>query len=141
MTRPKAGEMSACTPPYEATRIETANAARAPPNASSGIVYMLTLNADTAKMLSEIIPDAQAAEGASGTAAVASEITAAATQTRNRAGSAARPRSMNRSESHPPAAPPAAANTGGIQAYHAACTSVTPCTWTRNSVVQLVHSE
>ena len=34
--------------------METAKAARAPPNASSGSVYMLTLKADTAKMLSEM---------------------------------------------------------------------------------------
>jgi hypothetical protein len=34
--------------------METANAARAPPKMSNGIVYTLTLTAETARMLSEI---------------------------------------------------------------------------------------
>src|SRR5690349_2026152 len=100
--------------------METANAARLPPKASSGMLYIFTLNAETAKMLSEIPAEAQAGEGASGMSAVASENTAAAKQTRNRAPSAAMPRSTRRSDSPPPTAPPTAANTGGIQAYQAA---------------------
>src|SRR5689334_12125680 len=124
MSLPNAGEMTNWMAPYDVTRIETANAARVPPNASSGRVYMLTLKAATAKMLSEIPAQAHAAVGAAGTAAVTSDNTEAARQTRKRAPIAATPRFISRSDSQPPAIPPAAANRGGIQAYHAACTSV-----------------
>src|SRR5947207_15981167 len=98
---------------------------------------MLTLNAATAKMLSEIPADAQPGEPAAGIAAVASASTPAARQTRKRAAGAGMPRLTNRSDSHPPANPPTAANTGGIHAYHAACRNVRRCTSTRNNVVQL----
>src|SRR5690348_764661 len=106
--------------------METANAARAPPNASRGMLYIFTLKADTAKMLREMPAEAHAGVGASGIIAVAIEIAPAARHTRNRAFSAATPRSIRYSESHPPAAPPAAAKTGGIHAYQAAWTSVSP---------------
>ena len=43
-----------------------------PPNVSSGSVYMLTENAATAKMLSEMPAEAQAGPGSSGMAAVPS---------------------------------------------------------------------
>src|ERR1035437_5615819 len=102
----------------------TANAAGAAPKVSRGRVYMLTLKAATAKMLSEIPAAAQAGVGAHGRAAVARETTPAATHTRRRAAGAATPRSTNRRESQPPRKPPQHANTGGIQTYHAACWSV-----------------
>src|SRR6516164_4785795 len=111
--------------------METANAARCPPNASSGIVYMFTLNAEIAKMLSEMPAAAQAAPGASGMAAVASDTTEAATHTRKRARRADRPRATSHKESQPPETPPTAARTGGIHEYQAAWTSVRPCTSTR----------
>src|SRR5664279_6501673 len=97
-----------------------ANAAGAAPKVSSGKVYMLTLKAATAKMLSEIPAAAHAGVAAHGRAAVARETTPAARQTRKRAAGAGRPRSTNRRESHPPRNPPQQANTGGIQTYQAA---------------------
>src|ERR1035441_561144 len=104
--------------------MEMANPAAAAPKVSSGKVYMLTLNAAMAKMLSEIPAAAHAGVGAHGKAAVAREITAAARQTRKGAGGAATPRATSRRESQPPRKPPPHANTGGIQTYHAACWSV-----------------
>src|SRR4029077_17419755 len=110
--------------PYDPTRIETAKAARWPPKASSGMVYIFTLNADTAKTLREITAEAHAAVGVSGTRVVANENTEASRHTRKRAPSGATPRPTKRKESQPPARPPVAAKTGGIHAYHAAWTSV-----------------
>src|ERR1035438_4754616 len=110
--------------------MEMAKPAGAAPKVSSGRVYMLTLNAATAKMPSEIPADAQAGVGAHGRAAVATETTAAARHTRKRAAGAAAPRSTNRRESQPPRKPPAHANTGGIQTYHAACRRVSRYTST-----------
>jgi hypothetical protein len=81
MTFPKTGERIACTAPYEATSRETANAARAPPNTSRGNEYMLTLKAETAKILSEMPAEAHAAVGASDTSAVVSASTEAARHT------------------------------------------------------------
>src|SRR5438552_4232319 len=101
-----------------------ANPARAAPNASSGSVYILTLNAATAAILSEMPAQAHAAVGAAGIAAVASETTAAVRHTRNRAGMAGTPRAISRLESHPPDKPPSALNSGGIQASHACCRNV-----------------
>src|ERR1017187_9648845 len=100
--------------------MEMAKPADAAPKVSSGKVYMLTLNAATAKMPSEIPADAQAGVGAHGRAAVARETTAAARHTRKRAAGAAAPRSTNRSERQPPRKPPQHANTGGSQTYDAA---------------------
>src|ERR1035437_2807427 len=97
--------------------MEMANAAGAAPKVSSGKVYMLTLKAATAKMLSEIPAAAHPGEVAHGRAAVARETTPAARHTRKRAADAARPRSTNRRESQPPRKPPQHANTGGIQTY------------------------
>src|SRR5215467_10502631 len=102
---------------------------------------MLTLKADTAKMLREIPAEAQAAVGASETRAVVSASTEAAMHTRIRALAGAKPRATNRNESPPPARPPTTANTGGIHAYQAASARLRRCTSTRYSVVQLVHSE
>src|ERR1039457_6258660 len=116
--------------------MEMANPADAAPNVSSGKVYMLTLNAATAKMLSEMPADAHPGEAAHGSAAVASETTPAARQTRKRAAGAATPRFTNRSESQPPRKPPQHANTGGIQTYHAACRSVRRYTSTMYFEVQ-----
>src|ERR1039457_4888253 len=116
--------------------MEMANPAGAAPKISSGRVYMLTLNAATAKMPSEIPADAQPGAGAHGRAAVTTEITAAARHTRKRAAGAARPRSTNRRESQPPRKPPQHANTGGIQTYHAACRSVSRYTSTMYFEVQ-----
>src|SRR5579872_50925 len=99
--------------------METANAARVSPKTSSGMLYILTLKAAMAKMLSEIPAEAQAGVPAAGTAAESRATAAAAIQTRKRAVTGGMPRSMNRRESHPPAKPPAMANTGGIHAYHA----------------------
>jgi hypothetical protein len=121
--------------------METAKAARAPPKASRGKVYILTLNAETAKILSEMAAEAHAAVDVRGTAAVASESTEAARHTRKRAAMGAIPRFTKRSESHPPPSPPAMANTGGIHASRAAAASVKWWTSTRYRVVQLVHSE
>src|ERR1019366_4354089 len=105
--------------------MEMANAAGAAPKVSSGKVYMLTLKAATAKMLSEIPAAAHAGVGAHGRAAVARETTPAA-----------RHRSTNRKESQPPRKPPQHANTGGIQTYHAACWSVRRYTSTMYFEVQ-----
>src|ERR1035437_4607990 len=116
--------------------MEMANAADAAPKVSSGRVYMLTLNAATAKMLSETPADAHAGDVAHGRAAVASETTPAARHTRNRAAGAGTPRSTNRRESQPPRKPPQHANTGGIQTYHAACSSVRRYTVTMYFEVQ-----
>src|SRR5437764_9621072 len=120
--------------------METAKAAGAPPNVSSGKVYMLTLNAATAKMPSEMPANAQAALGARGRASVNSASTEAARQTRKRAATveiAPAPRSAIRSDNHPPETPPKPAKSGGTQAYHADCCCVRWCTSTRYSVVQL----
>src|SRR5450759_2747682 len=54
--------------------MEMANAAGAAPKVSSGKVYMLTLKAATAKMLSEIPAEAHAGVGAHGRAAVARKL-------------------------------------------------------------------
>src|ERR1035438_6273919 len=121
--------------------MDTANAARAPPKTSSGSVYMFTLNAATAKKLSEIPAVAQAAEGAAGMAAVASESVEAARHARKRAAGAGTPRATQRHESEPPANPPRVAATGGIHAYHAACTNVRWRALTRYLAGQLVQSE
>src|SRR4051794_12828129 len=111
--------------------METANAARDPPNASRGMEYILTLKAATAKKLTEIPTQLHAALGDAGIATVASESNEATTQTRYRDAIASLPRPIQRKESHPPAMPPAAAKTGGIQAYHAAWTFERWCTSTR----------
>jgi hypothetical protein len=104
-------------------------------------VYIFTLKAATAKMLSEIPAAAQAAVGAAGMAAVTSESRLASRHTRKRPRGGGAPRRMKRSESQPPANPPSMATSGGIQAYQAACATVRWCTSTRYCVVQLVHSE
>src|ERR1019366_1065987 len=109
--------------------MEMANPAGAAPKVSSGRVYMLTLNAATAKMPSEIPADAQAGVGARGRAA-------AARHPRKRAAGAAAPRSTNRRDSQPPRKPPQHANTGGIQTYHAACRRVRRYTSTMYFEVQ-----
>src|ERR1019366_3889763 len=96
--------------------MEMANPAAAAPKVSSGKVYMLTLNAATAKMLSEIPADAHPGVGAHGRAAVASATTPAARDTRKRAAGAATPRSPNRRESQTPRKPPPCAKTGGGKA-------------------------
>src|SRR5580704_11622735 len=116
--------MVAAIAPAEAVRNDTAKAARAPPKASRGMLYILTLNAATAAKLSEIPAHVQAGWGAKGNKAVTSEITAASRHTRNRAGSGGTPRSTNRRESQPPAIPPSSAHRGGIQVYQAACPRV-----------------
>src|ERR1039457_2826331 len=121
--------------------METANAARAAPKVSSGSVEVLTLNAETAKKLTDIPAMAQAGVGAAGMAAVTRESSAAAKHTRNRAAAAGRPPRMMRNESHPPAKPPPMATNGGIQAYHAACRTVSEWASTKYCVVQLVQSE
>src|SRR5664279_6636660 len=99
----------------------TAKAAGAAPKVSSGRVYMLTLKAATARMLSEIPAEAHAGEGAHGMAAVARASRLAARQTRKRAAGGSTPRSTSHNESKPPPKPPAAANTGGIHTYQTAC--------------------
>src|SRR5205085_4240706 len=103
MMAPSAGEATACIAPYAETSSEIANAARAPPYTSSGIVYKLTLNAETARMLSEIPADAHAALGASGIANVTSPASAQIRQTRVRAATVSMPRFAQRNESQPPA--------------------------------------
>src|SRR5664280_1491337 len=110
--------------------MEMANPAGAAPKTSSGKVYMLTLNAAMAKMLSEIPADAHPGVGAHGRAAVPRASTPAARHTRKRAAGAATPRSTNRRETQPPRKPPQHAKTGGIHTYHAACWSVSRCTST-----------
>src|ERR1051325_2524134 len=97
--------------------METAKAARAPPKHSTGMEYILTLNAATVKKLAEIPTQPHAALGAAGMAAVANENNEAAKQTRYRDAIADRPSPIQRSESQPPAIPPDAANTGGIHEY------------------------
>src|SRR5450432_163841 len=77
MARPMGQEISTVVRPVLDTSMETVKAARAPSNASSGRVYMFTLNAATARKLSEIPAAAHAGEGAAGTAAVASATTEA----------------------------------------------------------------
>src|ERR1035437_6835364 len=116
--------------------MEMANAAGAAPKVSSGKVYMLTLKAATAKMLSEIPAAAHPGEVAHGRAAVARETTPAARHTRKRAGRGAPPRSANSRGSQPPRKPPQHANTGGIQTYQAACWSVRRYTSTMYFEVQ-----
>src|SRR6266700_3733739 len=96
-----------------------AKAAGTPPKVSSGKVYILTLNAATAKMASEIPAEAQAALGARGRAAVARATTDAARQTPKRAAGVEAPRSTRRFDNHPPQTPPKPAKSGGIQAYQA----------------------
>src|ERR1035437_6630295 len=93
--------------------MEMANAAGAAPKVSSGKVYMLTLKAATAKMLSEIPAAAHPGEVAHGRAAVARETTPAARHTRKRAARAAPPRSAKRRERQAPRKPPPAPKTGG----------------------------
>src|SRR5579863_10387379 len=121
--------------------METAKAARSPPNASRGKVYMFTLKAETAKMLHEMPAAAQAAVGARGMTAVMRESSAASTQARKRACMGATPRLTRRSDSPPPAKPPISAKRGGFQEIQADWTSVSLRTSTRYAVVQLVHSE
>ena len=80
-----AGEISAWAAPYDATSMEMANAARAPPKMSNGIVYTLTLTAETASMLNEIPVAVQPGVGSSGINAVGMASTAPTRQTRVRA--------------------------------------------------------
>src|SRR5580700_11046374 len=108
-----AGEISACAAPYDATNMEIANAARAPPNMSSGIVYTFTLTAETARMLSEIPAADHAGLGSIGihAAGIASKATTRHTRVREAtAGTLVR---VHRSDRHPPPTPPSAANAGG----------------------------
>src|ERR1017187_10157554 len=116
--------------------MEMAKPADAAPKVSSGKVYMLTLNAATAKIPSEVQAGAPAGAGAHGRAAVARETPAAARHTRKRAAGAAVPRCTNRRETQPPRKPPQHANTGGIQTYHAACRRVRRYTSTMYFEVQ-----
>src|ERR1035437_2746529 len=88
--------------------MEMANAAGAAPKVSSGKVYMLTLKAATAKMLSEIPAAAHPGEVAHGWAAVARETTPAARHTRKRAARGAPPR-VAKSQGEPAAEEAAAA--------------------------------
>src|ERR1700722_15013049 len=121
--------------------MEMAKAARAPLKVSSGIVYTLTLTAETARMLSEIPATAQPAVGSLGISTVGRANSAPARQTRVRAVTAGKPARTPRRESQPPPNPPSMATRGGIHAYQAARASVRRRASTRYSVVQLVHSE
>src|SRR5260370_24329687 len=118
------GEITTVVRPVLATSMDTLKAARVPSNASRGSVYMLTLNAATARKLSEIPAAAQPGEGAAGTTAAANATTEAPRHTPKRACIAGTPRAISRHESQPPATPPTLAPTGGIQAYHAVCITV-----------------
>src|ERR1035441_279655 len=140
-TAPIAGEISACAAPYDATSMEIANAARAPPKMSSGIVYMLTLTPETARMLNEIPAAVQPAVGSSGISAVGMASSAPTRQTRVRAATAGKPVRIHTSDSQPPPNPPSAATKGGTTAYQFASASARRCFSTRYSVVQFVQSE
>src|SRR5579872_5487635 len=118
--------------------MEMAKAALPPPKASSGRLYMFTLNDATAAIPSEIAAADHAGVGARGTAAVARAASAEIRQTRKRAPITVMPRCTNCLESQPPANPPASMKAGGIQAYQADCASVMLCLSTRYCVVQLV---
>src|SRR5580693_2114670 len=136
-----AGEISAWAAPYDATSMETAKAARAPPKMSSGMVYTLTLTAETARMLSEIPATVQPAEGSSGIVAVGKANRPPTRQIRVRAATAGSPARIQTSDSQPPPNPPNAAIRGGKTAYQLASASGRRCFSTRYSVVQFVHSE
>src|SRR3954462_12726237 len=110
MSLPRSGERRPGAP-AEAVSLDTAKAALPPPNASSGRLYMFTLNAATVKKLSEMPAAAHAALGAAGIAAVASARIDAARQTRKRAPAAGTPRCIQAREIHPPVNPPAPAST------------------------------
>src|SRR5689334_6574428 len=118
-----------------------AKAARAPSYTSSGIVYRFTLNAETARILSEMPAADHAAPGASGIRSVMKPVTAHTKQTRMRAARGSMPDRAQWNDSHPPANPPSMAASGGSQAKYAASTNVSRLTSTRYSVVQLLHSE
>src|SRR5580658_240210 len=121
--------------------METAKAARAPPKMSSGIVYTLTLTAETARMLSEIPAAVQPGVGSSGISAVGKASSAPARQTRVRVTTAGTPVRIQSSDSQPPPKPPSAATSGGTTAYQLASTSARRCVSTGYSVVQFVHIE
>jgi len=104
--------------------MEIAKAARAPPKVSRGIVYTLTLTAETARMLSEIPVTAQPAVGSSGITMVGRASSAPARHTRVRAVTAGQPARTQRMDSQPPPNPPSMAIRGGIHAYQAARASV-----------------
>ena len=75
-------------------------------------------------------------------AAVASETIAATRHTlRARRDRRVAARASSRSESHPPAKPPSAANANGIQEYAAAAASDSRCTSTKYDTVKLVQNE
>src|SRR5579871_5028358 len=118
-----------------------AKAARAPPNVSSGSVYILTLKAATENMASEIPAADQAGLGIHGMAAAARERTAARKQTRVRAATASAPRRIRSSESQPPVKPPNAAKAKGIHENPAAAASERRCTSLKYDTVKLVQKE
>src|SRR2546430_16782749 len=121
--------------------METAKAARAAPNVSSGKAYRLTLSPAAAQKLSEMPATAQPAEPASGRNSVTSAATAQTTHTRYRAAIAGVPRFTSCRDAQPQENPPTMVNTGGTHAYRLACVSARPNTVTRYFVVQLLHSE
>src|SRR6476660_2911075 len=99
-----------------------ANAARAPSYTSRGMVYRFTLNAETARILSEIPAADHAALGASGIRIAATPATAHQKPTRTRAPRGSTPARSPQNESHPAANPPIMAARGGSQAKYAAST-------------------
>src|ERR1700691_2609581 len=121
--------------------METANAARAPPKRSSGIVYTLTLTAETARMLSEIPAAVQPGVGGSGIGAGGTPTSPPTRQPRVRAATARPPARIHSSESQPPPKPPKAATRGGITAYQLASASARRCLSTKYNVVQFVQRE
>src|ERR1035438_6053663 len=100
--------------------MEMAKPAAAAPKVSSGRVYMLTLKAATAKMLSEIPAAAHPGDAAPGRGGGAPGNPPGPPPQPGGAAGPATPRPTNRKESQPPRNPPQQANTGGIQTYQAA---------------------
>src|SRR5690242_10752007 len=105
------------------------------------MVYRFTLNAETARTLSEIPAQAHAALGARGMASATRPATAHSRHTRTRAATGSSPRLAHRNDNQPPANPPIMAASGGSQAKYAASTNVRCVTSTRYRVVQLLQSE
>src|SRR4051812_42725497 len=97
------GDVTACIAPYADTNSDTAKAARSGENTSSGIEYILTLNAATAKKLSDMPTAANVASGAQGIRAVTRQAVAAMAHTRIRALTGSEPARIARNESVPPA--------------------------------------
>src|ERR1041385_7018834 len=127
--------------PYEHVSTEIPNAARSGPNRSMGSAYRLPEIHTSTKKLALTANAARVRVGTSGISAVSVSSAAAIQHTRNRAAIGFIPPRIRRNATHPPKNPPSPANNGGIHAnWRFAASSCIFHSFTKYSVVELVHS-